>query len=945
REALVDPQRGPALVKAVRERFGAALIDEFQDTDLVQYDIFRRLFHRGPLFLIGDPKQAIYRFRGADVFAYLEARSDAARRYTLERNWRSSAPLVAAVNGVFGSADRPFVLSDIPFQPAVAASAPGDRALVGDGGAPLQWQWLDREDSAERAEGKIRDAVAAEIVRLLECGLRLVDDGAEDADGGTPLEPGHIAVLVRTNAQALAFQEALRQLGVPAVVSRSGDIFRTDEAGELLRLLVAVLDPGHAAALRSACATLVWGDDASALGILDRDDVAWQRRVEQFEGYRERWRRQGFVAMVRTLVRQRGVRRRLLALEGGERRLTNLLHVVELAHEASHQRHLTPAGVVAWLRGERAAPTHDQDAAELRLESDRRAVTLTTVHKSKGLEYEVVFCPFLWQARPVAEPPVLAHLGPRHMVMDCGSDRLDHHLGLAEAERLGEDLRLAYVALTRARRRCYVAWGPIGRGSASASSALAYLLHRRQATLLDGVPGGPGGDDDARWVELGLADARARVDRWFGDLGDLVSSHGGIQSLRRLDEEPPPRRRDGDGGSQALAGVSTLQRGVLGRLKPWRIASFTSLSREAGHGEGEPTPAAADPASGETIGSTGEAPPSPPAAREIDAERPDRRDPPSVPAELAPPAGIFAFAKGPRAGDCLHDLFESCDYPAIIASPPEERSRAITEILQRHGLRKASRHPKAPPGFDPVATADGMLGRILRAPLPGAGFSLAQVTRARRLVEWQFYMPLGDLRPAQLAADLAAGASPRLRPYGRRLEGLSSQRLRGFLNGYVDLVCRHRGRYWIFDWKSNHLGNRVEDYDAEALERSMMEHHYILQYHLYSVALHRFLALRQPDYDYDRHFGGVFYVFLRGVADRPLPSPPRPPTAPARQLDLFGGDGDGTGGDPDHGEDGGAGILTGDGPTQGFFFDRPPRPLIEVLSRRFGAPSISDLTK
>lgn len=893
-DALADPRHGRRLTLAVRRRFRAALIDEFQDTDLVQYGIFRRLFGPGPLFLVGDPKQAIYRFRGADIFAYLEAKREASRLYGLERNWRTGAPLLEAVHAVFAEAPRPFVFADVPFQAVEAAPRTAGRALEGDGGKPLEWRWLE-DSSQARAEIRLHDATANEIANQLASaaagrGPELVGDG-----GGRPLRPGDIAVLVRTNRQALDLQTALRRAGVPAVVSRSGDIFESDEMEELLRLLDAVLEPSSARALRVACATLVWGFDAADLTRLGEADAELQALVERFDAYRLEWQRRGFVAMVERLVIDRDVRRRLLGLDGGERRLTNFFHAVEVLHRALHERHLTPAGLVTWARAERRLADHDLDTAELRLESDARAVTITTVHKSKGLEYEVVFCPFLWQGRPVAERPVLAHVTDDRVVYDCGSENLEAHRALAEAERLAEDLRLAYVALTRARRRTVVAWGPVGRGPASAASALAYLLHRRQGRL---APADSSPIDEATWVEGALAEVRARKDHWFRDLQTFVGDHAEHMGLAEIpesddgegfdvetDEESEDRSEDLGVGTADLHAVPIPDVTRL-RLVPWRISSFSSLARGG------------------------------------EREMPDHADP-AVPALAAAeskpvaPEGIFAFARGPRAGDCLHRVLEAIDFRRL-GRP--DTAAAVRRELERFRLDEPSQH-LAP--LDPERAVLDMLDAVLASPLPGESFALAEIGRADRLVEWQFHLPLRPIAPRELG-DLFRehAATPWAAEYAERLDRLGRYEIEGFLTGYVDLVFAREGRFFLVDWKSNHLGDHAAAYDLDAMTTAMLEHHYPLQYHLYAVALRRFLRERIPDFDPARDLGGAYYVFLRGAERRAALSP----TPASRQLDLFAASESTSGDSTDP--------AAADGAVRGFFHDRPSVALLDALEAR-----------
>ncbi|MEM1180609.1 MAG: exodeoxyribonuclease V subunit beta [Acidobacteriota bacterium] len=916
--ALAHPSHGRRLRRAVRGRYQMALIDEFQDTDLVQYDIFRRLFGDGPLILVGDPKQAIYRFRGADVFAYLGAKREADRRYTLNRNWRSGESLVAAVNAIFLGAERPFVEADIPYPEAEAAPAAAGRVLEGDGPASLIWHYLERESRTERAENRILGATAREVARLLSAGLDIgttpspgpsgspavVDSSDVSAIHARPLRPRDLAVLVRTNAQAQRMQERLRELGVPAVLGRSGDIYHSDELEECLRVLDAVLQPSHSGKLRAACSTVLWGDRAEDLQRLAHDDKAFAARVHAFDGYRRMWFEKGFIVMMETLLSEQKVRPRLAGLVRGERRLTNLQHAIELAHQADHEHHLSPASLVAWLRAQRQTPTYDRSAVELRLESDDEAVQLVTVHKSKGLEYEVVFCPFLWQARPVDREPVLVHESPERLVYDCGSERLGRHLQMAEAERLAEDLRLVYVALTRARRRCYVAWGPIGRGPRSAKSGLAWLLHRRQRAM--------GEVDSARRVADGLNEAADRADSWLADLRELVAEYPELMEVRPLDEDVEVESWRGDDELPLHFEAATLRPGVadLRQIPAWRIASFSSLTRGVAH------------------------------------EVPDRADLDSSPASRRrdpTPQGLFAFARGARAGDCLHRLLERLDFTRWRDA---ETVALVKQELDRARLSGAGSHAReAPPDYDPEKAVLEMVRRVMTCALPG-GVRLEAVDRASRLVEWQFYAPLASNSPRHLASLFERHArSEWSEDYARRLAGLSEHSVEGFLTGFVDLVFEHRGRWYLIDWKSNHLGDHIEDYNQPAMHRAMAEHHYFLQAHLYAVALNRFLALHIPNWDYGEHFGGAYYLFLRGVDGDPgdgVPAPPSPPS-PTRhgeadgdlgQLDLFG--------QPAVAPEAGISAPPAAAPQPGVVFIRPEVELIAALDTELLEAGVDD---
>ncbi len=835
RRALDDERRGQALRQAVRRRYRAALIDEFQDTDLIQYEIFHRLFRRGPLVLIGDPKQAIYRFRGADVFAYLGARRRADRVYTLAHNWRAEAPLVEAVNAVFSRSPRPFVLEQIAFEPAVAARPPEPEP----GRPPLHWLWVPRLRSREQARGMIEAAVVSEIVGLL---------GADEKLSS----PADVAVLVRTNEQAAGMQAALRAAGVPSVVGRAGDVFESEEMRELEALLAAVADPGDATRLRAAWATRLWGDSAGEVLAASADDPDFARRVERFSSYRDDWRRRGFMPMIQRLFAERGVRRRLLASTAGERRLTNLVQATELVHSAERGRHLSPAALLTWLAGERARERLDTEDAELRLENDAPAVSVSTLHRAKGLEYEVVFCPYLWQARTADPLPVQAHTRGSRLVLDYGSEALAEHRSQAEAERLSEEARLAYVALTRARSRCYVAWGDVPGGDGPAASALGYLLRR---------PGGrpaPAATTAAEgeWVEQALAEVQAGRDGWRGDLERLVAGHPREMELRALEEMPAPSGH----AAPALVTEPRPRAFRRGLPRPWSLESFSSLSRAGGDRE---APDVADP----------EMPRS-------HLLQPETEEPEGE----ARPSGIAAFARGWRAGSCLHRVIEHCDLTRLDDAGTDARiaetriaEARIAEALRRYGLEDARSHApsdRLPAGrihgdFEPAAVVRELLRDLAAAPLPGADFSLAGVPRDRWLVEWKFVLPLGRLTPRRLAEVFRThGRGAVAQDYAPRLETLGRREVHGYLTGFVDLIFPHQGRWYLFDWKSNYLGPSTAAYDKGGMWHAMSHHHYVLQYHLYLVALHRFLRRRLAGYDYQRHVAGAFYVFLRGLRGR-----------------------------------------------------------------------------
>ena len=805
----------------IRERYQAALIDEFQDTDPIQFAIFDSIYpvgHEAPFFLIGDPKQAIYSFRGADIFAYMGAAKATESRHTLLQNWRSEPSLIKAVNTIFSSNELPFLFDEIAFSPVEAAQLDERKLLTakGENAAPLKLWFTSRKEAGKPinkgdAWEILPEAVASEISRLLRQGA-----AGEVKIGERGVAPGDIAVLVRANRQAKLMQRALTRRGIPSVLCSAGNLFESDEAAELLRILSAVAEPGHEALLRGALATDLVGVCGGELARLMGDESSWERVLEEFRSYHEIWLASGCMAMTLHFMERRQVRERLLSAPMGERRLTNLLHAVETMHQAQVQEHLGMEGVVAWLAC-RITEEPKREEHEIRLETDEAAVQLVTIHKSKGLEYPIVFLPFCWAEFGGKEETALFHDEKTgRVVLDIGSPELAANKARAAHESLAESLRLLYVALTRGKHRTYLVWGAF---KDAGESAVHYLLHPKA---------------QAARGQVALGDAAI-----LEELGRLAEGSGGaieVVPMPAADREPYR--------PQAAAGTSFSFRRFSGTIaRDWRVASFTSLATRHHHA----------------------------------AELPDRdegncAEPPTT--RGGDPAGIFAFPRGAKAGIFLHEIFERLDFTAH----KHALEPLVTELLDRHGF-----------AAEWCGVVCSMVQNVLQAPLGEERFTLAKIGMERRFTELEFFFPLSQVSSERLRDTVArysertgAGSGELLfDTFPVNMAGLFSRLsfapVQGMLRGFMDLVVEHGGRYFILDWKSNHLGNRVEDYDQPGMRREMEQSLYPLQYLLYTVALDNYLRLRIPDYDYDRHFGGVFYLFLRGVnrrgngvfADRP----------------------------------------------------------------------------
>ncbi|NDL65528.1 exodeoxyribonuclease V subunit beta [Acerihabitans arboris] len=782
---------GDALALSVRRRYPVAMIDEFQDTDPQQYRIFRRIYGGQPtcgLVLIGDPKQAIYAFRGADIFTYMRARSEVSAHYTLDTNWRSSPAMIGAVNQLFQSLPQPFIFQQIPFLPVGAAAGNGGLSLMVDRQVqPALRFWLQSGDGAGVSEYQhlMARQCAAAISDLLAAGR----DGRAWFNGRTGrevLQASDMTVLVRNRNEASLVRDALSALSIPAVyLSNRDSVYETPEARELLWLLQAILIPGQDSALRCALATSLMGLDARDIEAFNHDGQAWDTLVDEFAGYRLLWRQRGVLPMLRQVMVRHQMAENLLASANGERRLTDLLHLAELLQEASAQLENEHA-LVRWLALQIELPNTQADNQQLRLESDRHLVQITTVHKSKGLEFPVVFLPFVADFRQQKRP--LYHDRDDFQAwLDLSAS--DESLELAEEERLAEDLRLLYVALTRSIYQCCIGIAPLFRGGRAKSgdtdvhqSALGYLIQR-------GRPG------DA-------AQLRSRLEQLSG--ADIA-----------LDPIGQPQGRPWQPaaeGQHALAARRRPQR----TQDHWRLTSYSGLQQ---HGGGQ--------------GLTELLP-----RLDVDAvgERRQIAEP-----ELSP----HAFARGASPGTFLHSLFESLDF-----TQPLDRQWLSGQLAQN--------------GIDDIwqPVIGQWLERVLNAPLDASGVRLSDLEPGRKQAELQFYLPID----ATVTAGALDALCKQFDPLSARCPPLDFPQVRGMLKGFIDLVFCWQDRYYLLDYKSNWLGEDNAAYTPEAMARAMAEHRYDLQYQLYTLALHRYLRHRLADYDYQRHFGGVFYLFLRGVA-------------------------------------------------------------------------------
>ncbi len=866
-DAALRGPNGARLAELIRQQFPVAMIDEFQDTDPVQYRIFDAIWRTASddrdtaLVLIGDPKQAIYAFRGADIHTYLAARRDTSGRHaTLGTNFRSTAPMVRAVNHVFHQAEQreggagAFLFrrsgqpggddNHLPFFPVDAKGRHERLQVDGADVAALNCWWID--DGAVLGSGehtrRMAGSCAGEIVRLLRLGQQGRAGFARDGRPFANLVASDIAVLVNNGREARAVRHALAEGGVRSVyLSDKQSVFDSAVAGDLQRWLEACAEPEDGRLLRAALGTPTLGLSWHELDRLNQDELHWEARMLRFRDYLQCWRRQGVLPMLRRLLADFGVPARLLE-RGDERTLTDLLHLAELLQGASAVLDGEHA-LTRWLGEQRDGTGGDGDVRQVRLESDAELVKVVTVHKSKGLEYPLVFLPFASAFRAVkpTDSPLKWH---------DADGRLRHALTpdaqaaqLADAERLGEDLRKFYVALTRARHATWIGVAPL---AGSERSALGHLVG-------GGVAIAPGS------VEPMLERLRAGC----ADIAVLPAP------------EPDGARYQAEASTSGARAPLPLP----ARREAWWIASYSALRiDEDGAGEIEAEPAGghasteAGPvtAAEETFAESG--------ADDGRADAPGSSDAFADPASDEPGDGLHAFPRGASAGNFLHGLLEWAGREGF-AAVAADHGKLLDQVARRCNVQ----------GWNAwIAPLAQWLQGWLATPLPlGPGAQVRPADLGRVQVEMEFWFSATRVDTQALDALVRAHTLDRMpRP------ALQPGRLNGMLKGFIDLVIEHDGRYYVLDYKSNWLGPRDEDYTAQAMRDAVLHHRYELQYVLYLFALHRLLRARLADYDYDTHVGGAAYVFLRGGASASGGvHVERPPKALIEALDaLFAAD-------------------------------------------------------
>lgn len=825
--AALEAADSPARTR-MQQRWSIVMVDEFQDTDPVQWEVIDRAFTgHSTVILIGDPKQAIYAFRGGDIVTYLHAADTAGERCTLGTNWRSDGVLVQRLQNVLLDAQ----LGDPRIRVHhVDAHHRGHRLRGAHRNDPFRLRVVSRESFGQRGTQTVKidrlrpyiaQDLAADVATLLSSGATF---------DGRPLQARDVAVIVEKHKDARACFDALTAAGVHAVYTGDTDIFSSDAAADWLCLLEAFDQPHRAGLVRAAATTMFFGhtaDDLAAQG-----DSLTDRVTDTVRQWADHARERG-VAAVLEAAQLAGMARRVLGWHDGERHMTDMAHLTQLLHDTAHSEHFSLPALRDWLRTQRMERGGTVERNR-RLDSDAAAVQIMTVWVSKGLQYPVVYLPFAFNRNVQQRDTVLFHTEGQRCLHIGGENSTDHRAveALGRREEASDDVRLTYVGLTRAQSQVVAWWAPSWD---EPNGGLSRLLRGR-------APGEAVVPDKCQPPKISDADARDRLQAW-ADAGGPVLEDAVLAPPAQVPTAAPP------------SGL-TVRRFHRHIDTTWRRTSYSGLIRAA-EAEGvtsEPELVDLDDESGDI-----------PVHEEVD----EGRDMPSPMADLP---------TGAKFGSLVHAVLEHADPFA-----PD-----LTAELQRHVEENSLWWPVdvAP---DALATALVPLHDTPLGPLaPGA--TLRRIGLRDRLREINFEFPLagGDVRGAAAEITLAdvgllvsrhLPTDDVLASYARRLSdgALAAQSLRGYLTGSVDAVLRVGSRYLVVDYKTNWLGEpdrplTAADYARPRMAEAMLHSDYPLQALLYCVVLHRFLRWRQPGYDPAQHLGGVLYLFVRGMcgADTPV---------------------------------------------------------------------------
>ena len=798
-EALQGAQ-GDELAEMIRFQYPFAMIDEFQDTDSQQYAIFSKIYRDNPekntgFIMIGDPKQAIYRFRGADIFTYLKASDEAQSRFELTKNYRSEKHLVDGVNALFDFPQSPFIYQNINFT-AVDSRDDHLRFYLNGKAEPAYRFYLTESDKVNKTE--MAKICAISIQHWLKSAA---ENQAvfQNEDTCKTLQPANIAVLVKNRYEAADVIQELQKLGIASVyLSDQSSVFDSHVAVELLRILKACLNVAERPIL-NAIATALFGLNAADIHQIQQNEADWQRWADSFAQYQQTWQRQGILVMLHQILLEQGISERLLSQATGERDLTDFLHLAEILQQAA-TLHESEAALLSWF--EKQIQGEGRQEAQIRLESERQLVKIVSIHKSKGLEYDLVWLPFL------AVPSKIPTAGDMNVYYSKERDETlwdmeNRNLNALYEETFAEELRLLYVALTRAKYQMAFA---LPAQFDKKWNALHYVLSQGEIG-----------------EEIALS-APKDTETLLQTFKEKMQDNVEICTKPNLEAFPALSINTKNDELKAAEFAGNIE-------QDWRITSFTSI--EQGHRRQNYF---AESAGKKHV---------------VFDDTKDYDSQNSIEISTAllneNESNILDLPRGKQVGTALHRHFENC-YFSDLANTEE-----IDTLRQSLQLDETLTEP-----------LQNWLQQISHTPLSNEiGIALADLANKDCIKEMPFYLAIRKHFDVE-AFNRALKAHHHLPS-----EPLQFEQIQGMVRGSIDLVFRHNGKYYLVDYKSNFLGSTFADYNQEALKKEMLHSHYDWQYLIYTLALHRYLQSVVPHYDYARDFGGVFYLFLRGMNGEP----------------------------------------------------------------------------
>ncbi|MCL1078232.1 exodeoxyribonuclease V subunit beta [Parashewanella spongiae] len=821
-------QNSESLPQQINQRFPVALIDEFQDTDPLQFNIFSKIYQhtdQSGLLMIGDPKQAIYAFRGADIHTYINARNQTNDQYFLAKNWRSSTKMVEGVNELFKKSKDPFINAAIPFE---AVSTPPNAAnkVIQDSEndlSALRIRLLSEEPekglNKTTARKILAEDAAEEIVRLLNESESGQSSMSANANDNNPIKAKDIAILVRDRNEAAVIKQALIDRNVGSVFLSRDSVLNCLEAQELAIILRSFADPKNERLLRSALATKLFGFTALQIDQFNNDETLRQQLLEQCFELHNVWHKRGIMPTLLTFAKNSQLIARLLNDEDGGRRLTDFRHLSEILQQKSTEIDGVSA-LLAWYE-QQLVNSNNSDDQQLRLESEQNLVQIVTIHKSKGLEYPVCFVPFVSLARDNRRrpSPMIYHLDGK---LTWDIEQTDEGWEKQKRETLAEDLRLLYVALTRPVYRCYLAIANHSRFTKK--SGLSSQLFETAIGYLLGVDSKDCDFDKLQEQALSLQSEAINI------------STINVEALSTTNFSPK---------NQATDEFTTKE---LNRMitTPWRVGSYSGLVKHQTHERVHPG------ADDEGL-----------SLSEAFSESQNKK-------EIIDPftkQDRFNFEKGANAGSFMHLVLELIDF----TNAKSDLETHLPAAMLQYGIDEQWTTPLMEWYLD-----------LLGSPLNSEGLCLYKLPNSAKLVEMEFYLPIKKLKATQV--------NKALQDFGYG-DNLVFDDLIGMLKGFIDLTFEFNGKYYIADYKSNHLGDDFECYSIRNMSQAILDHRYDLQYILYTLALHRYLKPKIDDYNYDKHIGGCYYLFLRGMsANQPKSGIyyDKPPLALINRLDeLF----------------------------------------------------------